>query len=64
MPSSVIRRFRYDAVGQRLTVTGKGAGQAPHDSVSPAVRAMLLADDEAGIVTSIGVASFLSTGST
>ncbi len=26
-----------------VTVTGKGAGQAPHDSVSPAVRAMLLA---------------------
>lgn len=25
-----------------VTVTGKGAGQAPHDSVSPAVRAVLL----------------------
>lgn len=26
-----------------VTVTGKGAGQAPHDSVTPAVRGMLLA---------------------
>ena len=32
-------------VGRRhyVTVTGKGAGQAPFDSISPAVRAMLLA---------------------
>ena len=41
MPSSVIRRFRYDAVGQRLTVTFTSGAVYAYLDVPPKVAAAL-----------------------
>ena len=48
MPSSVIRRFRYDAVGQRLTVTFTSGAVYAYLDVPPEVAAALDQADSQG----------------